>query len=328
MIKKKIALTFDYELFLGSSSGTIENCILKPTDLILDLLTKHSAVATFFIDATFLLRLRKSESKSSDFNAIVAQIGRILSTGSRVELHIHPHWSNAIEAKHNWLFNDFSNYRLHSFNREEIENIFEECITILHEICRIFDSKYQIKIFRAGGFCLQEFEKLKSSFDLNKIYIDSSALPRMSYVSSHHYFNYKKLKNLDPYRFNSEPNVPCTNGKYIELPISTFHESIFKAIIDKAFKKNKYYKNFGDGIGVPTKNLSIFKRFSLRYKYFTLDAAFDLSCKDRISNYKNSKVNILSHPKSMNEKSIESLELMLKEPNFDFVNLIDFAAEI
>ena len=31
----KILLTFDVELFLGHNSGTIENCIIRPTELII-----------------------------------------------------------------------------------------------------------------------------------------------------------------------------------------------------------------------------------------------------------------------------------------------------
>ncbi|MBK7667512.1 MAG: hypothetical protein IPJ32_09355 [Sphingobacteriaceae bacterium] len=52
---RNLLFTFDYELFLGKRSGTVENCILKPTDKILELFSKYKVTkAIFFVDTTYL----------------------------------------------------------------------------------------------------------------------------------------------------------------------------------------------------------------------------------------------------------------------------------
>ena len=57
----KLFLTFDYELFLRKS-GSIYNCILKPTSLIIDKLQRNNIKAVFFIDILQMYMLRKKQS--------------------------------------------------------------------------------------------------------------------------------------------------------------------------------------------------------------------------------------------------------------------------
>ena len=55
----QLLLTFDYELFLGGKSGTVNNCLIKPTDLILKLLKKNNLSSIFFVDTIYLYRLKE-----------------------------------------------------------------------------------------------------------------------------------------------------------------------------------------------------------------------------------------------------------------------------
>ena len=50
-----IYFTFDYELFFGSNSGTIENCIVKPTNELIKIANKYNVKFTFFVDSGFLI---------------------------------------------------------------------------------------------------------------------------------------------------------------------------------------------------------------------------------------------------------------------------------
>ena len=52
--KKNFLLTFDYELFLGSQSGTAQNCLIIPTNKLLALLSETKSNAIFFIDILYL----------------------------------------------------------------------------------------------------------------------------------------------------------------------------------------------------------------------------------------------------------------------------------
>ena len=49
-------ITLDYELFFGDKSGTVDNCILKPTDKLLAVLDKHNIKGTFYVDVGYLSR--------------------------------------------------------------------------------------------------------------------------------------------------------------------------------------------------------------------------------------------------------------------------------
>ena len=81
-------LTFDYEVFLGPSTGSIQNCVLRPTRIILEVMQKHKAKAIFFVDATWLLFLQ--EHVPEDYHLVAGQLKDIILAGSSVELHLHP----------------------------------------------------------------------------------------------------------------------------------------------------------------------------------------------------------------------------------------------
>ena len=118
MTRKKIILSFDYELFFGYKSGTVRKSLIEPTNLLLDGMDKYGFKGNFFVDWQMLkyLKLQSTERTISDYNLIVSQLKDIVRRGHRIELHIHPHWVN---AKYNndgtWDFSDYSHYSLNSF---------------------------------------------------------------------------------------------------------------------------------------------------------------------------------------------------------------------
>ena len=112
---KMIFLTFDYEMFLRRS-GSINKCILMPISLIIDRLKRNNIKAVFFIDILQLYMLRKN-NHIHDFNILKDNILELLKDGHQIELHVHPHWVDAIydnennlkkvlnkEDKHKYLF--------------------------------------------------------------------------------------------------------------------------------------------------------------------------------------------------------------------------------
>ena len=67
MMKKKILLTFDYELFLGAKSGSVDNCLIVPTDMLLDVMERHQTKAIFFVDTTYIMRMCEWANSNSLF---------------------------------------------------------------------------------------------------------------------------------------------------------------------------------------------------------------------------------------------------------------------
>ncbi len=120
---KNVLLTFDYELFQGKRSGSVENCMLLPTEKILSLLKKHKATAIFFIDMLYLCRLKELEGKSAkakrDFELIEQQIIEIAKNGHYVFNHLHPHWLDAVydKEKNDWTLTNDSKYSFQSLRK-------------------------------------------------------------------------------------------------------------------------------------------------------------------------------------------------------------------
>ena len=52
-----IYLTYDYELFFGKSTGTVENWIIQPAKRLPELSKKHSIAMTFFVYVGYIIKL-------------------------------------------------------------------------------------------------------------------------------------------------------------------------------------------------------------------------------------------------------------------------------
>src|ERR1700739_3552615 len=100
MKKKNILFTFDYELFLGKKSGSVNRCVLEPTQKLLAIFSEYKiSGAIFFVDTTWLIRLKEvafnNSAAKKDFEKIVEQLRDVVSRGHYVFPHLHPHWINA-----------------------------------------------------------------------------------------------------------------------------------------------------------------------------------------------------------------------------------------
>ena len=92
---KKVILSFDYELFFGERSGTVDNSIIRPTELLLNKLDKINGKATFFVDYLMIKYLEAQPKTTKEARKITTQLQEIVQQGHRIELHIHPHWIDA-----------------------------------------------------------------------------------------------------------------------------------------------------------------------------------------------------------------------------------------
>src|SRR6478609_9323839 len=111
-MKKSVLLTFDYELFQGTKSGSVKNCLIKPTSRLLPILDQYGAKSVFFVDMLYVYRLSEIvegyPKAKADFNLIKHQIMEFANRGHYVFNHLHPHWLDAkyIAEENQW---DLSN---------------------------------------------------------------------------------------------------------------------------------------------------------------------------------------------------------------------------
>ena len=141
---KAILFTFDYELFLGTNSttsGTVDDCLINPTNKILDLFNGYSIHnAIFFVDTLFLIKLEQVSKHYGqarrDLQKIYSQLGWIIDLNHYIFPHIHPHWIDAkyIPEINQWSFLDLSKYRFNQLNENEKELVFKKSISIINRI--------------------------------------------------------------------------------------------------------------------------------------------------------------------------------------------------
>ena len=90
-----IVLTLDYELFLGEKSGTVENCMIKPMNQLMNLCQKYHSTMTIFWDVMHYQKIIENLGRypelQEDKLLIEAQIQALVKEGHDVQLHLHPH---------------------------------------------------------------------------------------------------------------------------------------------------------------------------------------------------------------------------------------------
>lgn len=323
MKTKKIFLTFDYEVFLRRS-GSINKCILKPTSLIIDKLQRNNIKAVFFIDILHLYMLHKT-NQIENFDSLKNNIVELLKNGHQVELHIHPHWLNAVYEKENkeWNLSNDTNYCFNSFDMIDQSKIFDIAYNELNKIVKLYDPNYQITCFRAGGLCLQPFGIFEPLLRKYNIYIESSVAPGMKSSSNTHYYDYTNHKFYEPYRFKNDPLNNDINGEFIEFPITTYNVNLFDKIRQKLSSNSQNNSSiFGDGQAIPPvkQKSSFFSKFKKTKYFYSLDGHYNEKLLLRkMKNAKMKAITLISHPKLMTLKSLDTIDRLAQSENFEFI---------
>jgi len=309
-----VYFTFDYELFFGSNSGTVENCILKPTYELIKIAEKYNVKFVFFVDSGFLIKLDEYKKQfpvlEEDYEKIINQLKYLNDTGHDIQLHIHPHWEDSCFDGEKWIINT-SRYRLHQFDEEEIEDIVVRYKKVLTDI--IGDKVFA---FRAGGWCIQPFEKISKALKNNNIWLDSTVYEGGENLSSTHYFDFKNTPKKSYWNFEDNPLKENLNGFFKEIPIASQKLSplfFWKFAITKKFASQKH-KIFGDGnpVGASKKNI---------VKMLTLPSYNAVSCDGYkssllLKSYKDNKYEdfvIIGHPKAQSKYSLNKINEFIIE---------------
>jgi len=314
-----IYFTFDYELFFGSNSGTVQNCIIKPTNELIKIANKYNVKFTFFVDSGFLIKLDEYRKKypilEKDYQDIKEQLQYLDKTGHSIQLHIHPHWEDSYFDGKKWII-DTSRYRLHQFNQDEINDIVYRYKKVLTDI--VGDKVFA---YRAGGWCIQPFEKINKALKKYNIFLDSTVYKNGVNLSKTHFFDFRNMPNKSTWKFNSDPLAEDKNGFFSEIPISSYNVSplfFWKFAITKKFPTSKH-KMYGDGTPVGASNTSILKMLT-KYSYSAVscDGYKSSVLKDSYKNaFKrgNKHFVVIGHPKAQSSYSIKQLDLFINQYN-------------
>ncbi len=321
-----IYITFDYELFHGIKSGSVEHSLIEPTNRIEEILNKYNVKGTFFVDTTYICKLNKIKDcdaqLNESFTKICKQLKKLADNGHSIQLHIHPQWFYSEYKNGKWNVNT-EYFKISSCPPKDIDKMFDEGIKLIESI-----TNKKCIAYRAGGYSIQTLPNYAELLIKHKIKIDSSCLCGKKVLSKYQSYDFTKIKYSDIYTFNDDITLKDKhgNGRIIELPIYTMptNNIIF------AYKKTKYKGTvikFGDGSAIANAvpfHKRIINKLKLIFTPLRLPASIDslLGCM-LIPIYRHAKRNnikdftIICHPKSTTNYSLKFLDDFLITTTID-----------
>lgn len=313
---KDILLTFDYELFLGKKSGSVNKCLLSPTDEIRALLNVYNLKAIFFIDTTYLFRLKnealKNKNCEKNLELIYKQLHQLKQEGHYIYHHIHPHWLDAIYLPEidQWDLSNISKYAFSQIGPKERIEIMDFSYSVIHE----FEGNQPCG-FRAGGLYVKPFEDFRPFFEKYNIYYEFSVVPDDFSFTKEISYDYRSFPS-EPYKFKENLAIDDETGDFFEFPISMFKLNGLNKIMNGIyyrFIENKT-NNFD---GIPS-SLPIINR--TRNSRFSIQLPLSIEFLNPINKYsvlkfmeKKEYVHFLSHPKLITNMNLTSLNFILEK---------------
>jgi hypothetical protein len=331
-MKKQLLITFDYELFLGSKSGTIDDCLFSPSNLVLEVMEKHNVKAIFFVDTSYLLTLKKYANVYAkcgrDFNLINSHLQTIIRKGHYIFPHIHPHWLDAvyIPETNEWNLNGIDKYRFHSITQEERESLFDGSVALLKEIIQPINPEYKIDTYRAGGWCIQPFEDFLPFYKKHGFKYDFSVLAGFYLFSSVQYFDFSKSPVKSIYNFSTDVVEEDANGEFTEFNLSSVKINRTLRMLHKFWLKTLHRvfddHSYNRGKGQIAKEYKTDIKSDLKVHNILTSSheriSIELLTLPKLNSYlkhfeKNDYVHFISHPKMLIKHHLKTFDKFLTE---------------
>ncbi len=304
----QILLTFDYELFFGSSSGSIEKCMIEPSQRLMNIAKNHEIKLVFFVDIGYYIQLKKYNFPELKKDKILFenQIREMIALGHDVQLHIHPHWEKASYADGKWHFDMTNCYKLADFEEDERIAIVKRYKAELDDLTQL-----ESHTFRAGGWCIQPFSNLEKVFKTLGIKIDSSVFAGAKFESAQYFFDFSSAPKKAIYRFQSDVNLENHKGDFIELPITSYKYSplFYWKLYGLGRLFPSQHKMIGDGtfLAQPGRKKSVLTHFT--WNHASVDGYY-ASMLNKITSQQKEKdyMVVIGHPKGMTEFAFKKME--------------------
>lgn len=334
--RTKLMISADYELFFGSKAGTVERCLLAPTEALAACAESAGYRLCLFVDAGFLRAARTAGARShaarTAYDAVARQLRELAARGHDLQLHIHPHWEDSTLVDGDWVIRT-ERYRLHDFADDEIRAIVRSYKESLEEV-----ADAPVFAYRAGGWCLQPFARLAAPLSDAGIWLDSTVYAGgFSEVPGREYDFRGAPTAGEPYRFDEDPLRPAADGRFLEIPISACRYGT-KAFWNLAWRRvftRPEDKAYGDGTVMPATSRYYLRRLLAptispvsfdRSKAGLLGAAFRQFSKQQA---RPAVFNVMGHPKSVTPRGIAQIGQFLRDaaPMTEPVTCLDFQRE-
>lgn len=323
----KIHLSFDYELFFGSHTGSIGKCMIEPTQHLIALASKHQIPLIFFVDAGYLFQLKHHAHEGvcrDDYQTLASQIRILSDAGHEIALHVHPHWEDCKFENGQWQINT-KRYKLSDFTEEEASSIISKYHKTLIDI-----TGKNCHSYRAGGWCVQPFPHIKQALIRNKIFADSSVYTNGFHDSIAHAYDFRNAPQKAQWQFEDDCNMEVKGGSFLEVPSTsdTIPPSFYWNLYLRMKLNPEKFKPMGDGSWLKDKG-KIYKQFYSSTQHFACADGFFASRLQSILKKQEAnqaeRMMVLSHPKSLAMCSFDLLEefiLHAKKRGHTFTTLV------
>jgi peptidoglycan/xylan/chitin deacetylase (PgdA/CDA1 family) len=307
----QIFLTYDYELFFGNPTGTAEKCIIEPTNQLRAISDRTGVKMVFFIDTGYLKKLiefkDQFEKVRLEHDQVIGQIKSLIAEGHDCQLHIHPHWEDCSHNGTEWQMKT-ERYKLDDFSDQEIIDIVKENKSILESI-----TNKNVSSYRAGGWCLQPFNRVQKVFEEIGIKLDSTVFPDGKFTAGNYYYDFTNSPKKSKWKFSSDLIKEDENGTFWEYPISNhkYGPLFFWRLFILGRLKPLQHKPIGNGYPMSSPGL----RKKMLTKGMNLSASADGYFVTKLNTVlkRNIKKNyeemvIIGHPKANTLYAIKQLE--------------------
>ncbi|MEW5757427.1 MAG: hypothetical protein AB1810_14115, partial [Pseudomonadota bacterium] len=312
----KFILGLDYELFFGEKTGSAEHCLIRPVDALLAVLDRYGVKLSLFVDAGFLLRLRREAQRHAglgrEYERIARQLRELKALGHDVQLHIHPHWEDCSFDGGKWRI-DTARYRLQDFSDAEIGRIVNEYKAELME--HVGDTVFA---YRAGGWCIQPFDRLAPALRAAGIWLDSTLYQNGISRDTLRWFDFRGMPAKPVWRFSQDPLVEDAAGDFVEVPISAV--AVMPMFFWKMALQKKLggaaHRSFGDGAAMQAdRGYYLRLLLSPSSSVVSIDgskaALLESAYRRRRDGTGERIFNVIGHPKSLTPHSVRELDRFL-----------------
>jgi peptidoglycan/xylan/chitin deacetylase (PgdA/CDA1 family) len=314
----RVLLTLDYEVFFGPRTGQVARTLIEPTEALLRIARRYGVKLVFFVDAGYILRLRAEMAEHAplraEHDAVCKQVRALARAGHEIQLHIHPHWEDARWEAGRWRL-EGTRYALQSFDSANVADIIRRYAGVLRELA----GSEAAFAYRAGGWVIQPFEKLREPLVEAGVRIDSTVYAGGRSRSAIQPFDFRAAPAKSRWRFDADPVVEDAAGRLLEVPIASHPLSPLFFLRFACARKlgGARHRAFGDGKAIPMDRADLLRKLTLPsasvvsmdgYKASFLAAA----ARDYRARGMEDFV-VIGHPKALTPYSLDMLDQFLAQ---------------
>jgi hypothetical protein len=286
--------------------------------LLLAFAKEKGVQVTFFVDAGMLCCMQRVSAVNSNIGRMLDKvrkhIRRIVSEGHEIGLHVHPHWEETTWKNDAWKFAG-TRYQLRDYSDGEIAEIVRSYTRILNEL-----ADGGVRSYRAGGFCVEPFGRIRNCLLENGIFIDSSVVPGAAIIDGDKGYDFRAVPDRGWWRFSESPTVPDPGGDFVEIAVTPLELPFYYYWGRLASRVAKREKSdvIGDGMAKSIGSVEILRRLAGggRISELSIDEHKAAQLMSRPIRAQDRQFwQVMGHPKLLGPSSLTMLAGFMKQMN-------------